>query len=143
MTGDPHNLRRFIDAQDPLYARVVSELRAGSKQSHWMWFVFPQLSGLGHSAMARRFAIGSTEEAKAYLAHPVLAARLRECTALVLAAKNKTLAEIFGHPDDMKFCSSMTLFSHTAPDEALFRAALEKCFGSDDKTLHLLGTQRR
>ncbi|HEX3808860.1 MAG TPA: DUF1810 domain-containing protein [Rhizomicrobium sp.] len=139
MADDPHDLKRFVDTQDPIYTRVVSELRAGVKQSHWMWFIFPQLGGLGHSAMSRRYAIASPDEAKAYLAHPILGARLRECTALVLAAKGHTLAEIFGDPDDMKFCSSMTLFAHAAPDESLFRAALEKCFGSDDKTLRLLG----
>jgi len=139
MADDPHDLNRFVAAQAPVYARVVSELRSGRKQSHWMWFVFPQLGGLGHSAMSRRYAIVSLAEAQAYLAHPVLGVRLRECTALVLAAKNRTPAEIFGDPDDMKFCSSMTLFSHAAPDEPLFRDALEKCFGRDDKTLRLLG----
>jgi uncharacterized protein (DUF1810 family) len=140
MADDPHDLKRFTDAQDAVYARVVSELQAGRKQSHWMWFIFPQLGGLGHSAMARRYAIASLGEAKAYLAHPVLDMRLRECTRLVLAAKDRTLAEIFGDPDDMKFCSSMTLFSHAAPAEPLFREALEKCFGHDDRTVRLLGT---
>ncbi len=140
MADDPHDLKRFVDAQEAVYARVVSELRAGAKQSHWMWFVFPQLGGLGHSAMSRRYAIVSLAEAKAYLAHPVLGPRLRECTALVLARKDRTLADIFGDPDDMKFCSSMTLFSHAAPQEPLFHDALEKCFGHDDKTLRLLGT---
>lgn len=139
MAGDRHDLKRFVDAQDPVYARVVSELRAGRKQSHWMWFIFPQLTGLGYSAMSRRYAIASLDEAKTYLAHPVLSARLRECAELVLAAKDRTLAQIFGGPDDMKFCSSMTLFSHAAPDEPLFRAALEKCFGSDEATLTRLG----
>jgi uncharacterized protein (DUF1810 family) len=136
---DNFDLKRFVDAQNPVYARAVSELRAGAKQSHWMWFVFPQLGGLGHSAMARRYAIASLDEAKCYLAHPVLGARLRECAALVLAAKHRTLAQIFCNPDDMKFCSSMTLFSHAAPQEPLFAEALNKCFGHDGKTLHLLG----
>src|ERR1700743_1031304 len=131
MLGDPYNLKRFVDAQDAVYPRVVVELRAGHKQSHWMWFVFPQLGGLGHRAMSRRYGIASLAEASAFLAHPVLGARLRECTKLVLARNDRTLAEIFGNPDDMKFCSSMTLFSHAMPDEPLFRDALEKCFGRD------------
>jgi uncharacterized protein (DUF1810 family) len=138
VADDPHDLKRFGDAQNPVYARVVSELRAGTKQSHWMWFVFPQLSGLGHSAMSRRFAISSLDEASAYLAHPVLGARLRACTALVLAAQHRSLAQIFGSPDDMKFCSCMTLFSHAAPYEPAFRQALDKCLRSDEATLRLL-----
>ncbi|HUB84500.1 MAG TPA: DUF1810 family protein, partial [Rhizomicrobium sp.] len=103
---------------------------------------FPQLSGLGHSAMAQRYAITSIEEARAYIAHPVLGARLRECTAVVLAAHDRTLSQIFGAPDDMKFCSCMTLFAHAAPDEPLFRDGLEKCFGGreDETTLSLLRT---
>src|ERR1700761_5048249 len=124
---DPHDLQRFVDAQAPVWPQVREELRRGRRASHWMWFVFPQLRGLGHSAMAQRYAIASLEEARAYLAHPVLGARLHECTALVLAAKNRTLAQIFGAPDDMKFCSSMTLFCHAAPQEKLFRDALDKC----------------
>lgn len=143
MADDPHDLKRFVDAQNPVHARVVAELRGGHKQSHWMWFVFPQLSGLGHSAMAQRYAITSIDEARAYIAHPVLGARLRECTALVLMHKDRTLSQIFGAPDDLKFCSCMTLFAHAAPDEALFRAALEKCFGGEDKaTLAGLGLLR-
>ncbi len=141
MRDDPHDLQRFVDAQEPVYARVVEELRAGRKQSHWMWFVFPQVSGLGHSAMARRYAIRSVEEARAYLTHPVLGPRLRECTALVVAAeKHATLAEIFGHPDDLKFCSSMTLFAHASPHDAIFREALDECFGGkpDAETLSRL-----
>lgn len=140
MADDPHDLKRFVDAQAPVYARVVAELRGGHKQSHWMWFVFPQLRGLGHSAMAQRYAIASIEEARAYLVHPVLGARLRECTALVLAHKDRTLAQIFGAPDDLKFCSCMTLFAHAAPDEPLFRDGLSKCFGgrADEATLSLL-----
>ncbi len=129
---DPFNLQRFVDAQDPVYARVVAELRAGRKQSHWMWFVFPQIAGLGRSAMAERYAIRSLDEAKAYLARPVLGGRLRECTELVLAVDGRSAHDIFGSPDDLKFHSSMTLFAHAAPDEPLFRKALEKYFGGKE-----------
>ena len=120
-------------------ARVEAELRAGRKTSHWMWFVFPQLAGLGSSVMARRYAIGSLAEAAAYLAHPVLGARLRACASLVLAATDRTAHDIFGAPDDIKFRSSMTLFDAVAPRD-LFAAALERFFGGapDPLTLALL-----
>jgi len=126
---DPYRLERFVAAQDGVIDRVRAELRAGRKQSHWMWFVFPQLLGLGQSAMAVRYAIGSREEAAAYLAHPVLGPRLRECTELVLAVEGRDVHSIFGSPDDMKFYSCMTLFAAAAPMAPLFRAALEKYFG--------------
>ena len=100
---DPFDLQRFLDAQAPVYTRVLAELRRGQKQSHWMWFIFPQLAGLGHSAMARRFAIASREEAVAYLGHAVLGARLRECTVLVGAVEGHEVREILGSPDDLKF----------------------------------------
>jgi len=129
---DPFNLRRFVEAQDLVYRSVISELRAGVKQSHWMWFVFPQIAGLGHSAMADKYAIASLDEAKAYLAHPLLGARLKECTELVLAVTGKTARQILGSPDDMKFRSSMTLFAQAAPNEPLFRDALKKYFDSKD-----------
>ncbi|HKD22018.1 MAG TPA: DUF1810 domain-containing protein [Rhizomicrobium sp.] len=133
MTTDPFNLRRFVEAQDLVYRSVIAELRAGVKQSHWMWFVFPQVAGLGHSAMADKYAIASLDEAKAYLAHPLLGARLKECTELVLAVTGKTARQILGSPDDMKFRSSMTLFAQAAPNEPLFRDALKKYFdGKDD-----------
>jgi uncharacterized protein (DUF1810 family) len=126
------DLQRFVDAQARVIDRVRAELKAGAKKSHWMWFVFPQVKGLGHSETARRYAIASLEEARAYLAHPVLGPRLRECTRLVLAAKGKTLTDIFGTPDDLKFRSSMTLFAH-ATSEPVFREALEKlCGGAED-----------
>src|SRR4029077_21032235 len=112
MTAAGFDLKRFLDAQAPVIDRVRSELRAGAKRSHWMWFVFPQIAGLGHSAMAQRYAIASLDEAKAYAAHPVLGARLRECTALVLAVEDKSVHAIFGSPDDLKFHSCMTLFVH-------------------------------
>jgi len=137
---DPFDLQRFVDAQAPVYQRVVAELRHGRKQSHWMWFIFPQLAGLGHSPMARRFAIHSREEAVAYLGHGVLGPRLRECTALVTAVKDRTIREILGSPDDLKFCSSMTLFGAVSSD-GVFAAAIAKFYGGtpDQKTLELLG----
>jgi uncharacterized protein (DUF1810 family) len=129
---DSYNLERFVAAQEHVYPRVVSELRAGRKQSHWMWFIFPQIEGLGHSAMAQRYAIGSLAEAVAYLAHPVLGPRLRECTRLVNAVAGKDITAILGFPDDMKFRSSMTLFARATADNADFVAALKKYFGGED-----------
>ena len=123
------SLERFVRAQEPLIGQVLEELRAGHKASHWMWFVFPQIQGLGHSPMARRFAIASRAEAEAYLAHPVLGARLRECTRLVNEVEGRGIEEIFGHPDHLKFRSSMTLFAHATPDNRLFMDALRKYFG--------------
>ena len=128
---DRFQLRRFVDAQQPVYEKVLGELRAGRKRSHWMWFIFPQIAGLGHSAMAVRFAISSLDEAVAYLAHSVLGQRLRECTALVAGSESHSIAEIFGYPDDMKFRSSMTLFSRAAPQEPIFVACLQKYFGGE------------
>src|SRR5476651_1694361 len=107
---DPHDLQRFVDAQEPVIERVRAELAQGRKRSHWMWFVFPQIAGLGFSAMAQRFAIGSRAEALAYLVHDILGPRLLECSSLVMAASEKAIADILGSPDDMKFRSSMTLF---------------------------------
>jgi len=139
---DPFDLQRFLDAQAPIYPRVVDELRRGQKQTHWMWFVFPQLAGLGHSAMAQRFAIGSREEAVAYLGHGVLGPRLRECTALVTAVEGRTAREILGSPDDLKFQSSMTLFGAVSSDPE-FSAAIAKFYGGrpDQRTLDLLLSQ--
>jgi uncharacterized protein (DUF1810 family) len=137
---DPFDLQRFVDAQAPVYPRVVAELRQGRKQSHWMWFIFPQISGLGTSEMSRRYAIASLDEARAYLAHPVLGPRLREVTGLVNAAIGKTAHEIFSSPDDQKFRSAMTLFARAATDNAVFTEALSKYFSSaeDPRTLALL-----
>ncbi len=136
--NDPFGLQRFVDAQDPVIDAVLDELRAGRKRTHWMWFVFPQIAGLGHSAMAQRYAIASLAEARAYLAHALLGARLRECSALVLAVQGRTVGDIFGAPDDLKFWSSMTLFQ--AADDAddvagsVFRACLDKFFdGRSDR----------
>ena len=129
--SDTYDLQRFVEAQQPVYPRVVSELRAGRKQSHWMWFIFPQIEGLGHSAMAQRYAIGSRAEAVAYLEHPLLGPRLRECTRLVNAVADKDIHAILGSPDDMKFKSSMTLFARAAADNADFAAALDKYYGGE------------
>ncbi len=134
------DLQRFVDAQAPVYARVEAELRAGRKASHWMWFVFPQLEGLGRSAMARHYGIASRAEAQAYWRHPLLGARLRQCSELVLAVEGKSALQILGSPDDLKFRSCMTLFAQVAPDEPVFAAALQKYFGGemDSRTLELL-----
>lgn len=129
--SDPYDLQRFVEAQQPVYPRVVSELRAGRKQSHWMWFIFPQIEGLGFSAMAQRYAIGSRAEAVAYLDHPVLGPRLRECARLVSAVVGNDIHAILGSPDDMKFKSSMTLFAKVAADSADFAAALQKYYGGE------------
>ena len=128
---DPYDLRRFVEAQDPVYARVLAELRDGRKTSHWMWFIFPQIAGLWHSAMARRYAISSRSEASAYLEHPVLGPRLRECTNLVNAIEGRSAHEVFGSPDDVKFRSCMTLFAEVAVDNDAFDAALRHFFGGE------------
>jgi len=125
------DLERFVRAQEPVYATVLAELRSGHKRSHWMWFVFPQIAGLGHSEMAQRYAIASSDEAAAYLAHPVLGARLRECAGIVAALDQDSAGDIFGHPDDLKFRSSMTLFADVAPDEAVFQACIDKFFDGE------------
>lgn len=138
---DSGSLSRFLDAQASIYADVQAELRQGFKRGHWMWFIFPQLRGLGRSETAQFYAIRSREEAASYLAHPTLGERLRECTELVLAIPGKDVHAIFGSPDDLKFRSSMTLFGVIAPGESVFRRALQKYFGGqpDQATLALLG----
>jgi uncharacterized protein (DUF1810 family) len=137
---DPFDLNRFVQAQEGVYAAALAELRAGRKTSHWMWFVFPQLDGLGRSQTARFFAVKSLAEARAYLAHPVLGKRLRECAAAVLSVSGRTASEIFGSPDDIKFRSSMTLFERAEPHCDLFSDALDRFFeGRRDRlTLDLL-----
>jgi uncharacterized protein (DUF1810 family) len=126
------DLERFVDAQDAVYADVLNELKAGRKETHWMWFVFPQLRGLGRSATAFYFGIVSADEAAAYLGHPVLGPRLRTCVELVLAVKGRAAHQIFGSPDDLKFRSSMTLFASVAPSgETLFQTTLDKFFGGE------------
>jgi uncharacterized protein (DUF1810 family) len=137
MSMDPYNLERFVEAQAPVYEEVRAELRAGRKRSHWMWFVFPQIAGLGGSAMAVRYAISSREEAAAYLAHPLLGPRLRECAGLVLQVEGRPLDEILGEIDALKFRSSMTLFAHAADDNQLFLDALRKYFAGEADPLTL------
>jgi uncharacterized protein (DUF1810 family) len=127
---DPFDLQRFVAAQAPVYAQVAAELAAGRKRSHWMWFVFPQLKGLGRSAMAQHYGIASPAEARAYWAHPLLGPRLAQCIGLVLAIDGRSVHEIFGSPDDLKFRSCMTLFAQ-ATGEPLFTRALEKYFGGE------------
>jgi uncharacterized protein (DUF1810 family) len=127
-TDRTFDLQRFVAAQLPMMNRVRAELRAGRKQGHWMWFVFPQIAGLGRSAMAVRYAIASLEEARAYLAHPILGPRLKECAQLVLDIEGRAIEVIFGHPDDVKFQSSMTLFAQAAPLDKVFGDALSKYF---------------
>jgi uncharacterized protein (DUF1810 family) len=132
--SDPFDLNRFVEAQAPVYGSVVDELREGRKRSHWMWFVFPQIRGLGGSPMAARYGISSLEEARAYLRHDVLGPRLRECVRLVNEVKGRTVSEIFGSPDDLKLRSSMTLFARATDDNEDFTALLDKYYdGEHDK----------
>ena len=131
--SDPFGLQRFVDAQRNTYALALAELRAGHKRGHWMWFVFPQVAGLGHSATAKRYAIGSREEAIAYLAHPVLGPRLRAGAEAVLGVTGRSVHDIFGYPDDLKLHSSMTLFARLAEPDSPFRRVLERfCEGAED-----------
>jgi len=123
---DRFNLQRFVDAQQDVYAQVLKELKSGRKVSHWMWFIFPQVKGLGHSPMSEFYGIGSLDEARAYLEHPVLGPRLLECTRLVSLIEDRTINEIFGYPDDLKFRSCMTLFSEASPDPTAFVTARQK-----------------
>jgi uncharacterized protein (DUF1810 family) len=131
--NDPFDLRRFVDAQNLCFDDVRSELRDGKKRSHWMWFIFPQIAGLGHSFLAQKFAISSKKEAEAYLGHPIPGPRLRECTGLVNLIEGRSFEQIFGSPDDMKFRSCMTLFAHATQDNQVFITALQKyCDGRFD-----------
>lgn len=133
MSNKPYDLERFVAAQEPVWREVLTELRQGTKTSHWMWFIFPQIRGLGSSYTAQHYAIASRAEAEAYLRHPILGPRLRECTQLVLNVEARSLHQIFGSPDDLKFCSSMTLFAHATADNRLFLDALQKyCGGQFD-----------
>src|SRR5258707_13715651 len=127
--ADPFDLQRFVDAQDRAYDIVLAELRAGAKRSHWIWFVFPQLRGLGHSATAVRYGISSLDEARAYLAHPVLGSRLRECARLVARIDGRSTDDIFGWPANLKVRSSMTLFARATAETAEFRAGLAMFYG--------------
>lgn len=145
MTGDadPFDLARFVAAQDGVYERALDELRRGRKESHWMWFVFPQIAGLGHSAMAQHYAIGSLDEARAYWAHPLLGPRLRACIEALLLHRGKSALEILGSPDDLKLRSSLTLFDLAVPGEPLFPQALAAFHGGrrDDATVALVVRQ--
>lgn len=138
--SDPFDLNRFITAQAPVYDTALAELKAGRKRSHWMWFVFPQIHGLGRSPTAKFYAIKSLDEASAYLNHPLLGPRLLECTAAVLGLEGLSAADIFGYPDDMKFRSSLTLFGYVAPDNPLFEQALNKYYEGqrDTRTLAIV-----
>jgi uncharacterized protein (DUF1810 family) len=137
---DPYALQRFIDAQRAVYAQVETELRAGRKESHWMWYIFPQIKGLGQSAMAQKYAISSVAEATEYLNHPELGKRLRKCTELVTAINGRSIEDIFGYPDHLKFHSSMTLFAHATNDNQVFMDALGKYYRSefDQQTIERL-----
>ncbi len=137
---DPFDLSRFLSAQEGIYPTVLAELSAGQKRSHWMWFVFPQIEGLGHSSTSQYYAIKSMAEARAYLKHPVLGARLRECAAAVLAVEGRSAAQIFGYPDDLKLRSSMTLFAAAADPGSVFARVVDKYFNGeqDPKTLRLI-----
>jgi uncharacterized protein (DUF1810 family) len=139
--NDPFNLQRFVDAQSPVFDQVCAELRDGAKRSHWMWFIFPQIKGLGYSQLARKFAISSREEAKAYLEHPILGPRLIESTELVNLIEDRAIEQIFGYPDDLKFRSCMTLFANATGNQ-VFVDALRKYFKrrSDPSTLQRLET---
>ena len=131
---DPFHLERFLIAQERVYQHVLSELQAGEKISHWMWFIFPQIRGLGRSPISIEYAISSQDEARAYLQHPVLGSRLKECTKLVLLVEGRSAFEIFDEPDDMKFRSSMTLFAQVSNHDDLFQRALDKYFdGKPDR----------
>jgi len=134
--ADGYDLERFVTAQEPVYAQVLAELRQGRKTSHWMWFIFPQIAGLGHSPMSERFAIRSLEEARAYLTHPLLGPRLRECAGALLALKDRTAEDVLGPIDARKLRSCVTLFHRAAPEEPVFRQVLDEWFGGlpDDRT---------
>ncbi|MBD9394343.1 DUF1810 domain-containing protein [Acidovorax sp. ACV01] len=135
------DLDRFLQAQESVWPRVIGELQAGKKRTHWMWFVFPQIKGLGHSAMAQRYATQSLAEARAYLAHPVLAGRLRECCQILLGLETSSALDVLGTPDDLKLRSSMTLFAEASAPGSVFDAVLQKYFAGekDPRTVQLLG----
>jgi len=137
---DPFDLGRFISAQDEIYDRVLAELRSGQKRSHWMWFIFPQIEGLGYSSTTQYYAIKSLAEAREYLKHPVLGTRLMECTDAVLAVEGRSVSDIFGYPDDLKLKSSMTLFAYVAEPDSVFVRVLEKYFQGerDVRTLQIV-----
>lgn len=134
---DPYNLNRFVEAQEGVYSGVIAELMLGRKTGHWIWFIFPQLAGLGHSPISQRYSLASIQEARAYNAHPVLGPRLAECTNLVLATKERSVEQIFGQLDALKFRSCMTLFSVADPENEIFQKAVDRCFEGQPDTLTL------
>jgi uncharacterized protein (DUF1810 family) len=140
-TGDPYNLNRFVKAQENDYQRALAEIRSGCKQSHWMWYIFPQFDGLGFSPTSKRYSIKSLAEARAYLGHPVLGPRLRECAEAVLGVEGRSAFEIFGSPDDLKLRSYATLFAHVSPAGSVFERLLDKYYQGepDSQTVRLLG----
>jgi uncharacterized protein (DUF1810 family) len=139
--GDPYDLNRFISAQKGVYVLALAELRDGLKRSHWMWYIFPQIEGLGHSPTTRHYSLKSLEEARQYLAHPVLGPRLKECAEAVLAVQRRSAADIFGHPDDGKLQSSMTLFELASGPQSVFAHVLDKYYQGkrDSRTLQIVG----
>ena len=141
---DPYELTRFIEAQDRIYDRVLLELGSGCKRSHWMWFVFPQIDGLGYSSTTKFYSIKSIEEARRYLDHPVLGKRLRECAEAILALEGLSASQVFGYPDDMKLKSSMTLFASVAEGQSVFERVLEKYYrgNRDERTLAILDRKK-
>jgi uncharacterized protein (DUF1810 family) len=143
MASDPHDLNRFLEAQQRDYPTALAELKRGRKRTHWMWYIFPQLDGLGFSAMARKYAIGSLEEARAYLTHPILGSRLVACAETLLAIQGQSAHAIFGSPDDWKLRSSATLFACASPAGSVFQRLLDQYFQGerDGKTLRLLGIE--
>jgi uncharacterized protein (DUF1810 family) len=126
--GDPYNLERFVIVQDRVFKQVLSELQSGTKMGHWMWFIFPQIRGLGRSPISMEYAISSRDEAQTYLEHPILGSRLKQCTQLVLEVEGRSATDIFDSPDDLKFRSSMTLFAQVSPADDIFERALKKYF---------------
>lgn len=141
MTADPHDLTRFVQAQEGAYHQVLSEIRSGRKRSHWMWYIFPQYEGLGFSSTSRRYAIKSLAEAEAYLRHPVLGPRLLECAEAAVRVDGRSASEVFGSPDDMKLRSCATLFACVSPPGSVFERLLDRYFRGerDGTTLRLLG----
>lgn len=134
---DPYNLNRFVDAQEAVYSGVIAELKRGQKNGHWIWFIFPQIAGLGGSSMSRRYSLSSIQEARAYNAHPILGPRLAECTRIVLAVRDRSVEQIFGDLDALKFRSCMTLFSIADPENEIFQRAVDRCFEGLPDTLTL------
>lgn len=141
MADDPHDLQRFLSAQTGVYETALEEVRRGDKQSHWMWFIFPQIDGLGFSATTKRYAIKSRAEAQAYLAHPILGSRLLEIAAAALQLKGRSALEVFGSPDDKKLQSCATLFAAISPGDSVFHRLLDKYYAGqrDEKTMQLIG----